>query len=55
VPWNNLPKIRDFMRPLYDEHEAAVTTGYVRWLLNAWRHGPNRAFRYRDGRAYLAE
>jgi fatty acid desaturase len=52
MPWDNLPKVRALMRPLYDKHQASVANGYASWLINAWRYGPDGALRYRDGRAY---
>lgn len=52
MPWDNLPKVRALMRPLYDKHQAPVANGYAAWLVNACRYGPDSALRYRDGRAY---
>jgi fatty acid desaturase len=53
IPWNHLPKVHRLMRPVYEARGASVTAGYSGWLLNAFRHGPNRTLRYRNGRAYV--
>ena len=41
VPWNNLPRMHQLLRPLYAERDAAICAGYASWALRAFRYGPN--------------
>ena len=53
VPWNNLRKVHELLRPIYDKHEASVTRGYVQWIAGALRYGPNRTISYKRTEAVL--
>lgn len=48
VPWNNLGKVHDLMEPVYETQEASVTRGYVQWISDALRYGPNRTLSYKE-------
>ena len=46
VPWNNLPRVHQLMEPIYRKREASISRGYLAWVVDALRYGPNRTLHY---------
>jgi len=55
LPWNVLGKVHNLLEPTYDQRGASVTKGYLSWIRDALRYGPNRTLSYRQQRAVLDE
>ena len=46
VPWYNLPKVHQVLKPLYEKEEASVCPSYAQYMADALRYGPLKAVRY---------
>ncbi len=53
LPWNALGQAHRLLQPVYEERGASVTKGYLSWLADALRYGPNRTLSYRQQRSVL--
>lgn len=53
VPWYNLGKVHELMRPIYEAEQAAVCPTYGQYLATAFRYGPTKHVRYENGRTIL--
>jgi len=53
VPWNNLGKVHQLMKPIYAKRDASITKGYLQWVADALRYGPNRTLSYKNKQSLL--
>jgi len=53
LPWDALSKAHRLLQPVYEERGAAVAKGYLSWMADALRYGPNRTLSYRQKQSVL--